>query len=145
MKTTTAGISAGTLITLLTAFAMVPLPTIQGSPTGLKFIYQIFASPHIMDVGEWVAGLDSLAYDKDNNGEAINTVQFEAYIHAGGKPKLYEFEDKQDYRDAMEDWREAQKILKEKLRKLQEKRGDLIEQREAMLAQTPIRSFWKRE
>ena len=142
MKTVTASISAGTLISLMTAFALVPLPTFDGSPTGLNLVYKIIAVKHISDLSDWVAGLDSIASDKDDNGEAINNIQFEVYLHGGDKPQKYEYNDQDEFRDDMDDWRERRRELKDALNRLNHERGDLAGRRQLMLAQTPVKSFW---
>ena len=145
MKTMTAGISAATLCSLMTAFAMVPLPTFDGSPTGLKLVYNITASKHIAEMTEWVASLDRVSDKKDDNGEDINAVQFRAYIHAGEKPKKYEFESVEEYHEEMENWREEKRELRQELRELNEERGELAESRQLLAEQTPIKKFWQHE
>lgn len=141
MKTATAGISAATLSAFLTAYAMVPLPTFEGSPTGLKVTYQILSTPHIKQVTEWVANLDDLSDRKDSNGEAINEAQFNYFMQGIEKPKKYEFDDREEYMDAMEDWREEKRDLRDTVKKLKEDRSDLIGQRRQMIAKSPAKTL----
>lgn len=52
MNTKALGISSGTLVALLYGFAMVPLPSFQGSPTGLKLAADAFVAPYIVRLEE---------------------------------------------------------------------------------------------
>tara|TARA_R110002020_G_C15954040_1_gene745900 strand:- start:235 stop:666 length:432 start_codon:yes stop_codon:yes gene_type:complete len=132
-------------VALLFGFATVPLPAFDGNPTGLRLGYQLYASKHIASVSEFVIGLDEIANDKDNNGEAINSAEFEYFIHASQKPKPYEYNVRDEYLDAVEDWREERKDLKIKIKELKSNRSDLVDRRRTMVAASPIKKFWTSE
>ena len=126
---------------VIITYVMVPLPTFEGSPTGLKLTYSVLSTPHIKAMSEWVVNLDDLTNRKDNNGESLNTAEFNYYTHGNNKPKKYEYDDRDEYMDAMEDFREEMKDLKDRVKRLKQDRGDLIEQRRQMIAQSPAKKF----
>ena len=129
------------LITFLYGFAMIPLPLFDGNPTGLKLTYNLMAFKHIKETAAWVVGLDNISYKKDDNGESINAVQFDAYIHGGDKPKIYEYPTDVEFQEAMKDWRVEKKRLHQILDNLKKDRRSLSDQREVMIALSPVETF----
>jgi len=145
VKTATASISAATLTAFLTAFAMVPLPTFPGSPTGLKFVYQVMAAKHIAGMTEWVANISNNHAEQSINKDDIKSREFYIYLHGAGKPKRYDYDDIEDYRDAVDDWRDHRDRLEDELKDLKLDGKTLESSRVQMLAKSPIKAFLKLE
>ena len=145
MKTSTFSIRTAGIVALVTAFAMVPLPTIEGEPTGLRLTYNLLASSHIIDMTDWVIHLSNTGSDQRLNDTEIKTKQFYLYLHGSDKPKRYDYDDTGIYREEMQDWRDHKKRLQEELDRLNNQGRTLESSRLQMIAQSPIKKLWQSE
>jgi len=145
MKTSTFSISTAALLSFLGAFAMVPLPTIEGEPTGLRLTYNLLASPHIAGMSDWVIQLSNTGSDQRINETDVKAKQFEYYLHRSEKPKRYDYDDTGIYRDEMDEWRDKKKYMEEELKNLKMEGRTLESSRVQMIAQSPIKKLWQSE
>jgi hypothetical protein len=130
---------------VLLAVALVPLPDFAGGTTGVKLAYNIMAANHITGMSDWVLTLDDISNKKDDNGERINSIQMQYYIHGTGKPKRYEFSDPGEYHEEMENWRTRGRDLINDLNKLKGKRAELIQARLTIAKNSPIKQHWQQQ
>lgn len=145
MKTSTFSISTAGILTFLGCFAMVPLPTVEGKPTGFKLAYNLLASPHIAYMSDWVIGLSNTGSDQRVNEADINSKQFEYYLHRVDKPKPYDYDSTDVYREDMQEWRDEKKFLKDELDRIKMDGKTLESSRVQMIAQSPIKKLWQSE
>ena len=137
MKTSTTAISATVLSGFLVSFAMIPLPTFEGSPTGLKLLYRTLSLPHIVEMEDWVAGLHTLNHNENKKLNAIKDAQFHRYLHRAAKASIYHIPDPIEKEKAFDDWKEENQKLNQELERLKDQRDGIQSARSVMIAETP--------
>lgn len=138
------GAIASTVVVLF-GYALVPLPGIEGENTGFSFTYKLFASPHIAYMTDWVIALDGNQESRISKNKSVQSAEWQYFIHKADKPKKYEYDDRDEYIDAMRGYRREQERLDKEVKDLKQDRSDLIDNRQQLLAQSPIRKLWSSE
>jgi len=130
-----------TYVTLLLSFALIPLPVIDGNPTGVKLVLNEWHRHKDAAIVEYIVSLNVNSVEHAIKMDEIKAAEFEYVSHKWTKPKRGDYEDRDLFKDDLDTWREESQELKEKKNKLKmEKRGLITEHRSLLAHSTKMLS-----
>lgn len=123
-----------TVLVVLFGFALAPLPLIEGNPTGLKLVLNEWHRVKDVKIVDYVVALNTVTDSKAVKMDEIKEAEFDYVSHKWIKPKRFEYDDQNKFRDDLDDWRDEYKDKKERIKRLKSEKSDLHSKRLQLLA-----------